>query len=111
MLSALSEDFILHTDEKSLKCISPIPIKVLVNESVHLSSPPIETYEVAVFLNNVLVPRSTFTIDVRQTDPNISHTYFVQVANNDLLEMRVQNITSTANPVIIEAYLTVTKVS
>lgn len=111
LLSSLSVDFVLHTDGKSLKCISEIPIKVLIVEGVTLSSGPIETYEVGVFLNTVLVTRSTFTLDVRQADPNVSHTYFAQVTNGDLLEMRIQNITSTSNPVIIEAYLTVAKVS
>jgi len=111
LLSPLSVDFVLHTDGKSLKCISEIPIKVLIVEGVTLSSGPIETYEVGVFLNNSLVTRSTFTLDVRQADPNVSHTYFAEVTNGNLLEMRIQNITSASNPVIIEAYLTVAKVS
>lgn len=110
-LSALSEDFELHTDSISLKYVGDISIKVLITAGVLLDSLNNKAYELGIFLNGVLMSRSEFTVDIRQNPLNVSHTVLNQLSTDDLLELRVKNITDTSNPTIVDAYITATKVS
>jgi len=99
--------FELHSDNKSLKyTYNTQKTVVCYLDAQILAATNNVDFEFGIFLNNVLQPLSVFSFNYKTIPIASSHIYVFKINKDDLMEMRVRNISDSTNVTVQHADIT-----